>query len=50
MGARFGELSLEMNDFLAKVEVLSEQTRDFAFESADAQTLRRVVPEGQLVR
>lgn len=39
-----------MDDVFAKVEVLGEQTRDFAFKSTDAQTLRRVVSEGQTVR
>lgn len=48
--ARFGQLGLEMDDIFAKVEILSEQARDFALEGADAQALGRVVPERQLVR
>jgi hypothetical protein len=39
-----------MDDIFAKVEVLGEQTGDFALEGADAQTLGRVVPERQPVR
>jgi hypothetical protein len=39
VGARFGQLGLEVDDIFTKVEVLGEQAGDFALEGADAQTL-----------